>query len=235
MAQRYLRGEEPIGRRIDAQGKKFEVVGLVENIKHENLSAEPHPEMYISYTQNNLPSWCFFVVRSLGARPQPVQHIKEAISRLDRSVPVYNIEPMEQRLSKSIAPRRFDSLLFSIFGATALILGVLGVYSVISHSIAQRTKELGIRIAIGARPWDVLRLVLTQGAIYILVGLTVGVAGALAITRVIANSLYGVEPADLKIFALSAALLLCAALLATFLPALIATRVDPVITLRSEE
>ncbi len=235
MAQRYLRGEEPIGRRIEARGMMFEVVGLVENIKHENLSAEPHPEMYLSYTQTKLPSWCFFVVRGLGVRPQPVRYIKEAISRLDRSVPVYNIEPMEQRLSESIAPLRFDSLLFSIFGATALILGILGVYSVISHSIAQRTKELGIRIAIGAGPWDVLRLVLSQGAVYILCGLAVGVAGALAITRVIASSLYGVEPVDLKIFALSAALLLCAALSATFLPALRATRVDPVITLRSEE
>lgn len=235
MARRYLWGEEPIGRRIEARGKMFEVVGLVENVRHENLSAEPSPEMYLSYQQTNLPAWCFFVVRSSAAQVQLIQPIKETVSRLDRSVPVYNIESMEQRLSKSIAPRRFDSLLFGIFGAIALILGAFGIYAVISHSVAQRTKELGIRIAVGAKPSDVLRLVLSQGTIYIISGLVIGVVGAFALTRVIAGSLYGVAPTDLTIFALAAAVLTMVALLATFVPAFRATQVDPMIALRSEE
>ena len=235
MARRYLQGEEPIGRRIEARGQMYEIVGLVGNVRHENLSAEPAPEMYLSYRQTNLPAWCFFVIRSSEAQERLVQPIKEAVSRLDKSVPVYNIEPMEQRLSKSIAPRRFDSLLFGIFGAIALILGALGIYAVISHSVAQRTKELGIRIAVGAKPSDVFRLVLTQGAIYILSGLTIGVVGAFAVTRLIAGFLYGVEPTDPTIFALSAAVLILVALLATLVPAFRATRVDPVIALRSEE
>lgn len=235
MARRYLPGEEAIGRRIEAKGKMFEVVGLVENVKHENLTADPQPEIYLSYMQVNLPSWGFIVVRSAGAQAQLAQPIKDVISRLDKTMPVYNIEPMEQRLSRSIATSRFDSLLLGIFGGIALILGALGIYAVISHSVVQRNKELGIRIALGARPADVLTLILTQGAIYILAGLAVGLAGAFAITRIISSSLYGVEPTDPEIFAISAATLVVVALVATFVPALRATRVDPLVSLRSEE
>jgi putative ABC transport system permease protein len=235
MARQYLWGEEPIGRRIEARGKMFEVVGLVENVKQENLSAEPQPEMYLSYMQANLPAWSFLVIHADEPQAQLVQSIKEAVSRIDKTVPVYNIEPMEQRLSKSFATRRFNSLLLGIFGGFTLILGASGIYAVISHSIAQRTKELGIRIALGARRSDVLKLVLTQIAVYISAGLILGVGGAFAVTRIISSSLYGVRPTDPAIFALSSVTLIVVALLATSIPALRATRVDPLIALRSEQ
>jgi putative ABC transport system permease protein len=160
--------------------------------------------------------------------------LRELVRQIDPAVPVEEIRTMDQAIGRSLAERRLHLSLLALFSAVALVLAVLGIYGVLSYAVGQRTREVAIRLALGARPRAVMRLVVGQGMRLTAVGLALGMAGALALTRVLASQLYGVSPTDPLTFVAVAALLLGSATIACLLPARQATRIDPMIALRSE-
>jgi putative ABC transport system permease protein len=160
--------------------------------------------------------------------------VRDKVWEVDREQPVYNIRTMEQLLSASVAQRRLGVLVLGVFAGLALVLAVVGLYGVVSYSVARRTREIGIRMALGARGADVLKMVLGQGMALTLVGTAVGVAGALALTRLMASLLYGVSAADPATYVLAGGLLAAVSLLACYVPARRATKVDPMVALRHE-
>ena len=160
--------------------------------------------------------------------------MREAIRRLDENLPPYDIKTLEQRVSDSVAPRRFLVSLMSLFALLALTLAATGIYGVLSYLVAQRTREIGIRMALGATAGAVLKLILKQGAILILIGTTIGLACAFALTRLIKTMLFGVSATEPSVFAGAAILLILTALFAAYIPGRRATKVDPLVALRHE-
>ena len=237
MAQRLFPNEEPIGKRIrfsdDAKVPWEEIVGVVGDIKHEGLDAKPFMETYLPFTQSPR-SLMAVMIRTTNDPTNLVSAARNSVLEVDRDQPVYDIKTMEQRLSESIAPRRLSMVLFVSFAGLALLLAAVGVYSVISYSVNRRTHEMGIRMALGARALDVLKLVVWQGMTLALVGIVIGVLAAFALTRLMSGLLYGVSATDPFIFAGVALMLVIIALLACLIPARRATKVDPMIALRYE-
>jgi len=153
---------------------------------------------------------------------------------MDAEVPVFNVKTMDQHIAATVAAPRFNTTLLAIFAAVALVLTIVGLYGVMSYSVAQRTNEIGIRMALGARVTDVLTLVFKQGMILVLIGEVIGLAGAFALTRLIRGLLFGVAPTDFRTFIAVAAVIAAVALLATLIPARRAAKVDPLVALRYE-
>jgi len=176
----------------------------------------------------------YFTVRAAVATQSLSEGIKRVIAELDSSLPLSEIRPMDQVVARSIAPQRFNMLLIGLFAATGLLLATVGIYGVVSYSVAQRTNEIGIRIALGATAGDVARLILKQGVSLTLIGVTIGLGASIALTRVMKSLLFGVSATDPWTFALIAVLLGCVALLACYFPARRATKVDAMIALRYE-
>jgi putative ABC transport system permease protein len=160
--------------------------------------------------------------------------LRAALTSLDKSLPVYDLKPMTEYLRDSLARRRFNLILLSAFGGVALVLAAIGIYGVISYGVTQRTHEIGILMALGAKKGDVLRLVIRQGMIMALVGVAIGIFASLALTRLMESLLFGVSVTDPLTFTVIALLLTCVALLACFVPARRATKVDPLVALRGE-
>jgi len=234
LARRYWPGENPIGKSLPA-GKYLPVVGVVGNIKHHSLRADPEPELYFPYLQHLGVPHSALVVRTAADPLKITAAVRRKIRTLHSDQPLTDIKTMEQLIADSVSEPRFYTLLLGVFAGLALILAAAGVYGVMSHSVTQRTHEVGIRMALGARRVDVLKLVVGQGARYVLVGLTIGLAGALAATRLLRNLLFAVSTTDTATTYVSVSLLLLAvALLATYLPARRASRVDPMVALRHE-
>jgi len=173
-------------------------------------------------------------VRTAGDPLKLAPAVRQQVREIDANLPVIDVMSMEQRLAESVAPRRFQMLLFGAFAAVALALAAVGVYGVISHSVSRRTHEIGIRMALGAQPRDVLAMVIRQGVSLALAGMAIGFAAALALTRVMTGLLFNVKPTDPATFALIALLLVIVALIACYIPARRATKVDPLIALKSE-
>jgi len=171
-----------------------------------------------------------------GTAPVAVleKRMAEAVRALDRTQTIYNVRTMDEVISKSVAPRRTNTLLLSIFGALALLLAGIGVYSVLAYSVAQRTREIGVRVALGAERSSVLGLILRQGLLLSGIGASLGLIAAIALSKLIASLLYQVSPHDVRIFVLAPIALMAIALAATLVPALRATRVDPMEALRAE-
>jgi putative ABC transport system permease protein len=250
MARRFWPAQTALGKRValDYESMKYfpdrppqfdlamgmrEIVGLVGDVRHEGLETEPQPEMYIPDRQAperemNLVIRAAFDPASMAAA------VRSAVSAIDPDQPVVNIEPMSRLLADSVAKPRFNYLLLTVFAVVALILTITGVYGVMSYAVTQRTREMGIRLALGARGPDVLKLVIGQGMKPVIAGVGLGLAGAYTLTRVMANLLFGVNPTDPAVFVGVAALLAMVALLACYPPARKAMKVDPVIALRSE-
>jgi len=228
-------GVNPIGQRFDVDPSSrfpgFQVVGVVGDTRSVTLSKAPTPMVYQPY-HGDLTGSLILRTRLRAAALAP--ELRRAIWKIDPGVAVPRIRSMNQIVSASLSARRFETLLTSLFAAAALLLACLGIYGVVSYSVVRRTHEIGIRMALGAQKADVLRVAVGQGMKPALVGLGAGIVGALGVTRVLSSLLYGVKPTDPLTFVAVALILLGAALLACYIPARRATKVDPMVALRYE-
>jgi len=233
MARLYWPNEEPLGRRLKIISSPWiTVVGVVGDVRHTGLNTPASPEIYLSDLQE--PQTALAVmVRTSGDPLQLAAAAREQVKAIDKDQPV-TITTMDQIVADSVAAPRFNTLLLGVFATVALLLAMIGVFGVIHYSVIQRTHEIGIRIALGAQRHDVFRLVLGEGLVLALIGVTIGAAGAWAMTRLISGLLFGVSPTDGPTFVLVSLVVTFVALLACYLPARRATRVDPLIALRYE-
>ncbi len=238
-ARKYWPGRDPVGQPIDlspALGPDFptaEVVGVIGDLKYDQMSAEMGAQVYLSYLQSGYPGY-YVNLRTAGDPLAVAEAVRKTVAAVSSEVPVYDLMTMEQRIANSTSRTGFNTLLLAAFALLAALLAAVGLYGVVAYSVTQRTREIGIRIALGARTTDVLRLIVTQGMRLVLVGGLIGLAGALALTRLMRSLLFGIGPADPLTFAVIPALLAGVALLACWLPARRAARVDPVVALRCE-
>jgi putative ABC transport system permease protein len=235
---RYFAGEDPIGKRIqgsDDRDPVFTIVGVVADVKRYGLEEEPQPEIY-SYLQSptSFPAFMILAVRTARDPLKLVPAVRQQIRELDANQGIIDVMTMDQRLDESVAPRRFQLLLFGLFAAVALVIATVGIYGVISYAVNQRTQEIGIRMALGAQASDLLRMVIWRGMSLALIGVALGLAAAFALTRVMKNLLFNVSATDPATFALIALLLVGVALIASYIPARRATKVDPLQALRHE-
>jgi putative ABC transport system permease protein len=235
MARRYFNGEDPIGKRIQ-KGEGWEtIVGVVGDVKRFGLEVQPVPEVYRPYAQlEHASPFIFLAVRTAGNPLDYVAAVRQQIEQLGIQEPISDVMTMEQRLSETVAPRRYQTFLFGLFAALALVLAAVGVYGVISYSVSRRIHEMGIRMALGASPRNVRVLIIRQGMALVLVGLAIGLTAALALTRVLKGLLFELSATDPLTFALIATLLLAVACVACYLPARRATQLDPLNSLRHE-
>ncbi|HLL74217.1 MAG TPA: ABC transporter permease [Pyrinomonadaceae bacterium] len=234
LARRHFADEDPVGRRINLFDAPREIVGVVGAARYDGPALRPNPVAYLPYTQMTWSGMTLYV-RSAGGDPASLSaSVRGAIHSVDPDQPVYNVRTLSTALSETVAPQRYLTLLLGAFAAVALLLSTLGLYGVVSYSVAQRTQEIGIRMALGARPGDVLRMILRQGVALVAVGVAAGLAASLGLTRLMESVLFGVRPTDPLALASAALLLVCVALLACYVPARRATKVDPMEALRYE-
>ena len=237
LARRYWPNDDPIGKQIKSGfegGSWASIVGVVGDVKEQGLELPTHLEMYRPYEQVPRPSSLILMVRTEAEPTSLAAAIRKEVWSVDKNVPVANVQPLTQVISESLAARRSTMLLLAAFASLALLLGALGIYGVMSYAITQRTKEFGIRMALGAQTGDVLKLVVTNGMTLSLIGVGIGLGGAFALTRLMTSLLFGVTPTDGMTFASVSVGLLLVALLACYLPARRATKVDPLVALRYE-
>ena len=235
MARKFWPGETALGKRIMFRpGTPWvTVAGVVADIKQAGLDVAPKPEMYLSVLQDQRAiSW--LVVRTARDPKSLAAAVRGVIRSVDAGMPVTDVKTMGEVLDREVFERRANMLLLSIFAGAALLLASLGIYGVLAYLVSQRTQEIGIRMALGARPRDVLLAVAGQGVALSAAGILVGVAGALAVTRVLSKLLFGIGATDPATFASAAALLMAVAALASYIPARRAMRVDPILALREE-
>ncbi len=240
MARRYWPDENPLGQRLtlsvsldDDEPKAWEIVGVMGDVKHSAIDAPPQPEMWIPEDQQ---AWrgLTLAVRSTTNPQTLAAAIRQEVQAVNPDQPVGTIQPMEKLVSDSTAQSRFYAFLLAIFASLALVLASLGIYGVMAYTVNQRTKEIGIRLALGARGGDVLGLVVGQGMRLALAGLALGVAGAMVLTRLMSSLLYEVSATDPLIFIFTSLLFTCVALAACFIPARRAAKTDPLAALRNE-
>jgi putative ABC transport system permease protein len=240
LARRDLVGEDPIGKRIQVGGSPggwdatfATVVGVVEDLRYTRLDATPEPEIFEDYA-HAAPFAATVVVRTAGDPMAIASEVRARVVEIDKMQDVSEVKTVEQVLADSIAPRRFNVFLFGTFAAAALLLALIGIYGVIAYSVAQRTHEIGVRLALGAERRAVVGMVVQQGMAIAAAGLLFGVVAAFAVTRVMASLLYDVTPTDPATFAVVAGMLGATAFAACWGPAVRAARVDPLVALRYE-
>jgi putative ABC transport system permease protein len=240
LARRFFPGEDATTRRIRLRPDSpwLQIVGVIPDIKNQGLFAGTTQEMYFPYVEKSfgLPIMrtMAIVVRTNGDPASVINPIKNELRALDKDLPPYQVQTMEQVLAASVSKTRFTMLLLTVFSVLALVLAAGGVYSVMAYSVAQRTREIGIRNALGAQSIDIFKLIMGQGFILAIIGVVLGAIAGFALTRVMSNLLFTVNPTDPKIFIGVAVLLIVVALLACYLPARRATMVKAVIALRNE-
>ncbi|HEX8188381.1 MAG TPA: ABC transporter permease [Pyrinomonadaceae bacterium] len=237
---RFFPGQEPLGQHVVIDGPDDkplpprEVVGVVGNVHFQSFTDEERPEYYIPFEQEPA-AVTQVVVRSKGEDAAALtQPVRAALKGVDPNLLIWRTETMDELVGQSVAPQRFNVALLGFFAALAMLLAAVGIYGVMSYTVTQRRHELGIRMALGAQARDVLRLVVRQGMLLTLLGLGLGLAGALALTRLMSSLLYGVSATDPLVFATVSVLLAAVALLACYVPARRATKVDPMVALRYE-
>lgn len=240
LARRYFPNQDPLGKRImpalksgDRGDRGCEIVGVVSDYKHASLREAPPPTIILPHGQLPFPTMTL-VVRAANDPNNLIGVVRKEAQALDSELPVFNIRTLDQYLASSVAKPKFSALLLGLFAGLALILSCIGLYGVMSYAVAQRTHEIGIRMALGAQTRDVMKLVVRQGMWLTLLGAAIGVAGAVALTRMIKSWLFGVSPTDPLTFAVAALLLAIVALLSCWVPARRAAKVDPMTALRFE-
>jgi len=240
MVRRYWPNVDPVGKRITFNNPQRDsvidwitVVGVVGHTKHEGLDAENRVQLYFPY-RSGVGGGMSFAIRTAGDPTQALPALRSAIHSIDRDVPIAGAATMNTNISNSMGQRRFAMMLLGLFAVMAMVLASIGIYGVMSYSVTQRAHEIGIRMALGAARRNVLGMVMGQGLALVAIGVVIGVAGAFGLTRLIASQLFGVQPTDPTTFVLVALTLVGVAAMATLVPALRATRVDPVVALRDE-
>ena len=234
IARKFFPDQDPLGKRLTlGDGVWREIVGVVRDVKSASLDAVPRPQVYMP----GIPNFFGGMAVAIRANGDPLSlatAIRNKLKEVDPEQPILNLRTMEQVVTESVAGRRFNMLLVALFAVVALVLTVIGLYGVVSYWVSVRTQEIGLRMALGAQKADVLRLVVGRGMGLLMVGLCVGIAGALGLTRLMASLLYKVNPTDPLTFAGVALLLTAVSLLACVVPARQAMRVDPMEALRYE-
>ena len=238
MAHSFFANQEPIGRRLRVMRRgerpvSCEIIGVVRDSKYLSLGEDPVPFLFLPFSQNPSPVMTL-LVRADGNPKSLIAAVRHEVKGLDDNLPPFNVVTLAENIDISLFPARFGALLLGGFGLLALVLATVGIYGVMSYSVSQRTHEIGIRMALGAQVNNVLRLVVGQGMVLASIGMAIGLAAAFALTRVVKNLLYGVSATDLATFAVITVLLFVVALLACYLPARRATKVDPLVALRYE-
>jgi predicted permease len=238
LARKYWPKGNAIGARIRRGIENNEpvctIIGVVGSVKTTNLAEKsPVGQVYFAYKQF-VPRGMHLVVRSNGENPQLTSVIRRQILQADPEMPLFDIKSMPERVSRSVVSRRAAMILCLVFGALALVLSAIGIYGVLAYTVTQRTRELGIRVALGASGRDVIGMVLGQGLRLAGIGLAIGIAGALALTRLMTTLLYDVKPTDPVVFLSVAAVLASVAVIASLIPSLRAVRIRPAIALRYE-
>jgi putative ABC transport system permease protein len=233
MARRYWPGMSPVGKRIRLGGTDewIDVVGIVADVKHWGLEAPVNPELYLPLSQY-LSRGVTFVVAADGDPASLAPAVRERVRGLDPDLPLSGVKTMEDVASRSVASRRAGMILLAVFGGLALLLAAAGIHGVMSHLVALRTPEIGVRMTLGATPANVMGLVLREGTIQALIGLGIGLTGGVLLMRAFRTVLFGVAPADPITLSVVGVGLLATALAACVIPARKAMRVDPVTALR---
>jgi predicted permease len=234
-ARRHFPGEDPIGRTlITGMGQMpSQVIGVVADVRSTGLNTPPEPDYFLPALQRP-ETFTNILVRTTSTPVAMAAAVRDALRSADPDLPLLQPQTLSTRISQTVADRRLALVLLASFAALALLLASLGVYSVMAHLVAFRTSEIGIRMALGASPGNVMRMVLGHGRRLTLVGIAIGVGGGLAVSRLMQQVLFEVDPADPLIYLAVSLMLLLVAELASFVPARRATRIDPVIALRSE-
>lgn len=235
MAQRFWPNQDPLGKQVKfaQDGTTATIIGVVGDAKHYYLEEEQRPQMYDTYSQDS-GLFATVLLRTTGEPLSLTEAVRKAIWKVDSDQPMWKIRTVEFLMSRSTADRRFLMVLMGIFASLALVLTIVGLYGVISYLVNQRTQEIGIRMALGAQVSDIMRMVLKQGMVLVLTGVALGLAAAWLLTRLMSRLLYQVSATDPVTFAVIALLLIMVALLACYVPARRATKVDPLVALRYE-
>jgi putative ABC transport system permease protein len=238
LAQRYWPGENPLGKRYRERGEKNPwrtIVGVAAEVKYRGLPQNPNPDPDVYFPlQQETVSNLYLAVRTEAEPASLTTALRSEIQKLDPNLPVYGVTTMTQRVANQTAQARFSTWLLGLFGGLALVLAAVGIYSVMSYAVAQSTREIGIRMALGANAGDVSKLVIGQGMVLALLGVALGIGAALALTQLMKQLLFGVAAVDPLTYAGIALLLTAVALFACWIPARRATKVDPLVALRSE-
>jgi putative ABC transport system permease protein len=233
---RHFPNENPLGRRIDIGngGTGFsEIVGVVGKVHHEGLDTNPQPTMYVPYKQDIFSSM-WIMARTGGDPARLAGSVRQTMREIDPSLPAFRMGPLTDAVTESVAARRFSMLLLTLFAGIAVFLAAVGMYGVVAYTVTQRTQEIGLRIAIGAQPANVLRMIVGDGLRLATIGVVLGIAAALGLARVIETMLFDVTPFDAASYGATAVVLLAVAALACYVPARRAMRVDPLVALRQE-
>jgi putative ABC transport system permease protein len=239
-ARQYLGGvASALGRQVlidrdEPDPPPCEVVGVVGDSRHNSLAEETAPEFYVPHTQE-IERRMDIVLRTATVKITGLDaSVSKVVKGLDKDVYVPKLQPLEELLGRSLAQPRFNMILLGVFAAVAMMLAAIGIYGVIAYGVAQRTKEIGIRMALGAQRGDMLSMVLRQGLILVAAGIAIGFIASLGATRLLRTLLFGVAANDFSIYAIVVLLLAAAAFLASYIPARRAMRVDPMVALRYE-
>jgi putative ABC transport system permease protein len=237
LARTYFASEDPIGQRLDVgmfeKPTPAEIIGVVGNVRYDSLVDESPPAVYFPHPDLAY-SFMTLVVRTDGEPAAIAPAIQREIRTLDPNQPVSDVRTMNQVMSEWVSRSRFNTLLLGLFAGLATLLSAVGIFGVMNYSVALRTRELGLRLAVGAQPRQVLLLVLKQGLLMTLAGVVMGLAAAFALTRLLSGLLFGVGTVDVTTFATISLLLVVVSLLACYLPARRAMRIDPLKALRYE-
>jgi len=241
LTRRFFPNEDPIGKRIRPEisaepgdAPMREIIGVVSDVRYRSLTADVPPEVYMPYTQLPISTGMWIALRTDADPRSLISAARAEVQALDKELPVFEVKTLDQYVSGAVAHPRFNALLLLLFAGVAALLTAVGLYGVISYSVTQRTREIGIRMALGGQTHDMLRLVVKQGMTMTLIGVGAGLGGALALTRLLKTLLFGVSAADPLTFSVIVLLLTIIAFVACWIPARRATKVDPMVALRTE-